>query len=102
MAKFMVISKQLDVPVPTEALKKLLPAQFNYLKGLKQSGKIECNYGFSGAKGGATIVNAESHEELQKITNGYPMFPFITLEIHPLVTLEEMEKAALEMLIRMP
>jgi hypothetical protein len=28
------------------------------------------------------------------------MFPFITLEIHPLFTLEEMEKSALEMLKR--
>jgi muconolactone delta-isomerase len=100
MAKFLVISKQIDAPVPPEAMKKLLPGQFSYLKELRQSGQVECNYGFVGAKGGAAIVNAESHEELQSITNGYPMFPFITLEIHPLVTLEEMEKSALEMLKR--
>lgn len=100
MAKFLVISKQIDVPVPPEVMKKLLPAQFSYLKGLRQSGKVECNYGFVGAKGGALIVNAESHEELQNITNGYPMFPFVTLEIHPLITLEDMEKSALDMLKR--
>ncbi len=92
MAKFLVISKQIDVPVPPKAMKKLLPAQFSYLKGLRQSGKVECSYGLVGGKGGAAIVNAESHEELQSITNGYPMFPFITLE--------EMEKSAMEMLKR--
>jgi muconolactone delta-isomerase len=86
VSRFLVISKQIDVPAPAEALKKLLPAQFSYLKGLKQSGKVECNYGFAGAKGGMAIINAKSHEELQSITNGYPMFPFITLEIHPLIT----------------
>jgi muconolactone delta-isomerase len=100
MAKFLVISKQINAPVPPEAMKKLLPAQFSYLKGLRQSGKVECDYGLVGGKGGAAIVNAESHEELQSITSGYPMFPLITLEIHPLVTLEEMEKSAMEMLKR--
>jgi muconolactone delta-isomerase len=100
VSRFLVISKQIDVPVPMEVLKKLLPAQFTYLKGLRQSGKVECNYGYAGAKGGLAIVNAESHEELQGITNGYPMSPFITLEIHPLITLEEMEKSATEMLKR--
>jgi muconolactone delta-isomerase len=101
MARFLVISKQINAPVPPEAMKKLLPAQFGYLKGLRQSGKAECSYGFVGAKGGAAIVNAESHDELQSITNGYPMFPLITLEIHPLITLEDMEKSATEMLKRL-
>jgi muconolactone delta-isomerase len=63
---------------------------------------MECVYGIAGAKGGIAVVNVQSNEELQKITNGYPMFPFITLEIHPLITVEEMEKAALEMLSHLP
>lgn len=102
MAKSLVISRQADIPIPTEALKRLLPAQFSYLKGLRQSGKMECNYGYVGAKGGASIINAESHEELQRTTNGFPMFPFVNLEIHPLITLEEMEASAQEMLKHMP
>jgi muconolactone delta-isomerase len=81
MAKFMVISKQVDSPIPMDLLKKLLPAQFSYVKGLEQSGKMECNYGIAGMKGGLGIINAESHAELQRIVSGYPMFPFIKLEI---------------------
>ena len=102
MAKFMVISRQADTPVPMDLLKKLLPAQFSYIKGLEQSGKMECNYGIAGMKGGLGIINAESHAELQKIVSGYPMFPFIKLEIYPLMNAEDTEKAGLEMLNRLP
>ena len=98
----MVISTQNDSPVPMDLLKKLMPAQFSYIKGLQQTGKMECNYGIAGMKGGLGIVNAESHAELQKIVSGYPMFPFIKLEIYPLMDVEDTEKAALEMLSRFP
>jgi hypothetical protein len=55
MPKSVVVSRQTDAPVPPEAMKKLLPAKFSYLNGLRQSGKMECNYGFVGAKGGAAL-----------------------------------------------
>ena len=102
MGKYLVISKQNDIPVPMDLLKKLLPAQFAYIKAMEQSGKMESSYGIAGGKGGVGIVNAESHADLQTILSGYPMFPFITLDVYPLMSVTESESVAVEMVNRLP
>jgi muconolactone delta-isomerase len=102
VAKFLIIQKQKDVPVPPEIMKKVLPAQFVYFKQLKAQGKVEAVFGFATEKGGCAIINAESHADLQNIANGNPTWPFVTWETYPLVTIEETEKSVEDMLSRMP
>jgi muconolactone delta-isomerase len=98
VSKFLVIQKQADVTLPQEALRRLLPAQLDYMKRMRQSGRIETSYGFASQKGGVFIVDVASHEELQNMLNGQPMWAYLTTEAYPLNAMETFEKSVMEML----
>lgn len=102
MARFLIVEKQKDIPIPPEVMKQALPAVFGYLKQLQAQGKFEALFGFATRPGGCVIINVDSHAELQRIATSYPMSPFVTWEAHPLTTIEESEKAVQEMLSRLP
>lgn len=102
MARFLIIQRQKNIPIPSEVLKQVLPAQFAYLKQLQAQKKTEALFGFAAEQGGCGIINVDSHAELQKIATGNPMWPFVTWETYALTTLEETEKAALATLSRLP
>ncbi len=102
MPKFLVIQKQGPMPIPMEALKKLIPAQFAFMNGLQKSGKMEAGYGLATEKGGCLILNVSSHEELQQIIDSNPMWPFSTMETYALVSLEAAEKNISAMVAKLP
>ncbi|MCI0507100.1 MAG: muconolactone Delta-isomerase family protein [Gammaproteobacteria bacterium] len=52
-------------------------------KGL-ESGVFDCVYGFATGRGGISIINANTHEELMNIIRSSPMFHFMDYEVHPL------------------
>lgn len=101
MAKFLIVQKQREIPIPPEVMKTAFPAQIAYLKQLQAQGKIEALFGLATEKGGCGIINVDSHAELQKIATGNPMWPFVNWETYPLTTIEETEKAVQEALSRL-
>ena len=57
-------------------------------KARLEDGSIDCVYGFADGRGGTSIVNAESHEQLLRIIRSSPMYHYIDYEIRPLCDLE--------------
>jgi muconolactone delta-isomerase len=51
-------------------------------------GSFDCVYGFADGRGGVSIVNADSHEQLLSMIRSSPMYHFIDYEIQPLCNLE--------------
>ncbi|MFV2033165.1 MAG: hypothetical protein ACC663_11770 [Gammaproteobacteria bacterium] len=51
-------------------------------------GSFDCVYGFADGRGGASIVNANSHEDLLRTVRSSPMYYFIDYEIYPLCDLK--------------
>ena len=52
-----------------------------------ESGSFDCVYGFADGRGGITIVNAASHEELLQLVRSSPMYHFMDYDIRPLCDL---------------
>ena len=98
MSKFLVIQKQADVTLTPEKLRRLLPEQLNYMKELRNSGRVETSYGFAAMKGGVFIIDVASHDELQQILNNQPMWPYLKAEAYPLNAIEAFERSVKEML----
>ena len=57
-------------------------------KARLEDGSIDCVYGFVDGRGGASIVNADSHEHLLRMIRSSPMYHYIDYEIRPLCDLE--------------
>lgn len=53
-----------------------------------KDGSFDCVYGFTDGRGGITIVNADSHEDLLLLVRSSPMYHFIDYEIRPLCDLQ--------------
>jgi len=53
-----------------------------------ENGTFDCVYGFADGRGGVTIVNANSHEDLLLLVRSSPMYHFIDYEIQPLCDLK--------------
>lgn len=53
-----------------------------------KDGSFDYVYGFSDGRGGITIVNANSHEELLLLIRSSPMYRFMDYEIRPLCDLQ--------------
>lgn len=52
------------------------------------NGSFDCVYGFADGRGGVSIVNASSHEDLLLLVRSSPMYHFIDYEIRPLCDLQ--------------
>ena len=80
-------------PVPPEQFFELVGKQVETLNSYKQQGKILAGGIIAGRKGSYAIFDVDSVEELQKLITQTPMYPFIEVEIIPLIAYER----ALEM-----
>lgn len=84
--KFLVIGKSRigpATPKPADPV-KLYQAVVAWSERGLADGKLDCTYGFAVGRGGASIVNADSHEDLLRFLRSSPMFHFADYEIHPL------------------
>ena len=57
-------------------------------KARLEDGSIDCVYGFVDGRGGASIVNADSHEHLLRMIRSSPMYHYMDYEIQALCDLE--------------
>ena len=53
-----------------------------------EDGTLDCVYGFTDGRGGVSIVNADSHEQLLSMIRSSPMYHYIDYEIRPLLQIE--------------
>ena len=74
--------------LPREQFFQLATKQTETLKSYKQQGKILAGGVIAGRKGSYAIFDVEPIEELQGLVAQTPMYPFIEVELIPLIPYE--------------
>jgi muconolactone delta-isomerase len=73
-----------------------MEATVDYLKQMKQSGKILEAYALAGSEQTMTISELDSPGEIAQMIAGVPMGAFINFETYPLADFEEMMNYQIE------
>lgn len=76
-------------PLSPEQFFELAGKQVETLNSYKQQGKILAGGIIAGRKGSYAIFDVKSIEELQGLVAQTPMFPFIEVELIPLISYEQ-------------
>jgi len=88
--KFLVVSKLREIPpVPPEQFAALGVAEWQTVQQFLKEGKTEVAYALAGLKGGMAIGEADSGAELNSRLSRLPFYPFLDIEIYPLMTADE-------------
>ncbi len=96
--KYHVISKRNTRLSPsTEEWLAMLQATRELTIAWLEDGTIECHYGTVPADGAVTIINADSHEQVQELLTKSPLFPFYTWDIQPVVEILPMFDRSIEL-----
>ena len=75
-------------PMPPKDFFELSTKQVETLNSYKQSGKILAGGIIAGRKGSYAIFDVASIEELQGLVAQTPMYPFVEVELVPLISYE--------------
>lgn len=75
-------------PIPLDQMFELCGKQVETLMSYKQRGKILAGGVIAGRKGSYAIFEVDSIEELQGLVAQTPLFPFIEVELIPLISYE--------------
>jgi len=75
-------------PLPTGEVFEFCGKQVETLMAYRQDGKIVAGGIIAGRKGSYAIFDVDSIEELQGLIAQTPLFPFIEVELTPLVSYE--------------
>lgn len=86
--KYLITAKPGTTPIPMEQGAFLLQAGLEWLNARLADGGLDTAYNVIGG-GGVGIGNAETHEELLGFLLEYPLYPFFSWEITPLLDLDE-------------
>ena len=86
--KYLIISKPGTNLIPREQGAALLRAGTEWIKAKLSDGTVDCTYNILGG-GGMGIGNAESHEDILRELLDYPLYPFFTWEVTPLLDWED-------------
>lgn len=82
--KFLVTVTPGPMPPPIELIQ---PAQ-DWVQGKLDDGSFECSYAFPNG-GGLSIGDNDSHEQLMDQLLDYPLSPFVSYDVQPLVGLDD-------------
>lgn len=85
--KYLTIGKPGTMPIPPDQGAVLLQAGKDWIKAKLADGTLDCVYNFFGG-GGIAIGNAESHEDVLRDLLEYPLYPFFTWEVKPLLDMD--------------
>jgi len=100
--KFLVIGKLKEYPpVPPKQYIEMYIGECQTVMGFKKEGKTEVSYALAGLKAGMGIFEAESGAEINAMMTSLPFYPFLDVQIYPLLEWEEalaQAKQALEAL----
>ena len=87
--------------MPTEQAADLLQNSQAWLKEKLADGTMDCTYNLFGG-GGIGIVNAASHEEVLAMLLSYPLYPYFSWEVTPLLDFEAAYKAYISYYQQLP
>jgi len=88
--KFLVVAKTREIPpVPTERLLEMVVGEWQTALQFRKEGKAEVGYALAGLKGGTGIFEVESGAELNATLSRLPFYPFLDIQIYPLMTVDE-------------
>jgi muconolactone delta-isomerase len=85
--KFLVTGLPGTTSMPAEQGADLLQASLVWLKEKLALGILDSTYNLFGG-GGIGIANAASHEEVLLLLLSYPLYPYFTWEVKPLLDFE--------------
>ena len=86
--KYLIIAKPGTRQIPVEQGAALLQAGFSWIKAKLADGMLDFTYNtFEG--GGIGVGNADSHEQILADILEYPLYPFFTWEVTPLLDMED-------------
>ena len=98
--KYLITAKPGTTHIPREQGAVLLQAALEWSKAKLADGTLDFVYNLFGG-GGMGIGNAETHEEILALLLEYPLYPFFSWEITPLLDLEDSVKQYIESYKRM-
>jgi len=86
--KYLITAKPGTTPIPMEQGAVFLQAGLDWINSKLADGTLDAAYNIIGG-GGTGIGNAESHEEILGFLLEYPLYPFFSWEVTPLLDLDE-------------
>ena len=84
-------------PVPPKEFFELAQKQTETLNSYQQQGKILAGGVIAGRKGSYAIFDVDSINELQNLVAQTPLFPFIDVELVPLISYEQAQESVKQM-----
>ncbi len=85
--KYLTVAKPGTTQIPVEQGAELLQVGLSWIKAKLDDGTLDCAYNLFGG-GGFAIGNADSHEQILANLLEYPLYPFFTWEVTPLLDFE--------------
>ena len=86
--KFLV-TWQLELSLLSRQMATALAGVPAYGAELERAGKIVARYHLVGAHGGVWIVDTDSHQELERLLGGSPVYNFSHFDVKPLSDMSE-------------
>lgn len=85
--KYLIIAKPGTTQIPIEQGAVLLQAGLSWIKAKLADGTLDSTYNVIGG-GGIAISNADSAEQILANLLEYPLYPFFTWEVTPLLDMD--------------
>ena len=85
--KYLIVAKPGTTQIPVEQGAELLQMGLSWIKANLDDGTLDCAYNLIGG-GGLGIGNADSHEQILADLLEYPLYPFFSWEVTPLLDLD--------------
>lgn len=85
--KYLIVAKPGTIPIPIDTGANMLQGGAAWIKGKLADGSLDCVYNVFGG-GGIAIGNAETTERMLADLLEYPLYPFFTWEVTPLMEFE--------------
>jgi hypothetical protein len=85
--KYLIVAKPGTTQIPIEQGAVLLQAGLAWIKSKLADGSLDSTYNIIGG-GGIAIGNADSAEQLLADLLEYPLYPFFTWQVTPLLDLD--------------
>lgn len=88
--KFLIVAKSRGTPsMPPQQMLEIIMAEYQVGKQIVEEGTNDVGYLLAGQKGGMFIGEAESGAELNAKLTRLPLFPYLDIQIYPLMTFDE-------------
>jgi hypothetical protein len=85
--KYLIVTKLGTTPMPVEQGAVLIQAGLSWIQAKLADGTIDSTYNVIGG-GGIAIGNADSPEQILADLLEYPLYPFFSWEVTPLLDLD--------------